>query len=179
VHKKNEVYIDVLERVNLLVSSNGTLLRSDVSGQVMMKTFLTGMPDCKVWRLRCRCAAFVLCVCTAVGCHHRPLNCPWPPQFGLNDKIQMDRDGSAPASSESGGAGAAGRRKPVKGVEVRGRVAVRAVECPFDVTGCPSLYGVPTSPRLTTAPSIAACNLANSKLIGPLHSCLPTASLSL
>ena len=48
VHKKNEVYIDVLERVNLLVSSNGTLLRSDVSGQVMMKTFLTGMPDCKV-----------------------------------------------------------------------------------------------------------------------------------
>jgi AP-2 complex subunit mu-1 len=50
VHKKNEVYIDVLERVNLLVSSNGTVLRSDVSGQVIMKTFLTGMPDCKAWR---------------------------------------------------------------------------------------------------------------------------------
>jgi AP-2 complex subunit mu-1 len=46
-YKKNEVYIDVLESVNLLMSSNGEILRNDCSGQVMMKTFLTGMPECK------------------------------------------------------------------------------------------------------------------------------------
>lgn len=46
-HRKNEVYIDVLESVNLLMSSNGGVLRNDVSGKVVMKTLLSGMPDCK------------------------------------------------------------------------------------------------------------------------------------
>ncbi|CAN0143562.1 unnamed protein product, partial [Phaeothamnion confervicola] len=46
-HRKNEVYIDVLESVNLLMSSTGAVLRNDVTGKVMMKTFLSGMPDCK------------------------------------------------------------------------------------------------------------------------------------
>ncbi len=63
VHKKNEVYIDVLERVNLLVSSNGTILRADVTGQVMMRTFLTGMPDCKVRMAFCSCALPPPCSC--------------------------------------------------------------------------------------------------------------------
>ena len=46
-YKKNEVYIDVLEAVNLLVSVKGQILRADVSGKVMMKSFLSGMPECK------------------------------------------------------------------------------------------------------------------------------------
>lgn len=46
-YRKNEVFIDVLESVNLLLSSNGTVLRADVTGVVNMKTFLTGMPECK------------------------------------------------------------------------------------------------------------------------------------
>ncbi|CAN0291490.1 unnamed protein product [Discosporangium mesarthrocarpum] len=46
-YRKNEVYIDVLESVNLLMSSNGVVLRNDVSGKVVMKTLLSGMPDCK------------------------------------------------------------------------------------------------------------------------------------
>ncbi|CAB9522503.1 AP-2 complex subunit mu [Seminavis robusta] len=46
-HKKNEVYIDVLESVNLLLSSNGNVLRNEVTGQVQMNTKLTGMPECK------------------------------------------------------------------------------------------------------------------------------------
>lgn len=33
--------------MNLLVSSSGTVLRSSVSGKIMMKTELTGMPECK------------------------------------------------------------------------------------------------------------------------------------
>ena len=47
-HKKNAVWIDVLERVNLTMSSRGTVLRNDVTGQIKMKTKLTGIPDCKV-----------------------------------------------------------------------------------------------------------------------------------
>jgi len=46
-HKKNEVYIDVLESVNLLLSSTGSILRNEVTGQVQMNTKLTGMPECK------------------------------------------------------------------------------------------------------------------------------------
>ena len=46
-HKKNEVYIDVLESVNLLLSTTGNILRNEVTGQVQMNTKLTGMPECK------------------------------------------------------------------------------------------------------------------------------------
>ena len=46
-YKRNEVFIDVLESVNLLLSTNGTVLRNDVSGAVMCKTYLSGMPECK------------------------------------------------------------------------------------------------------------------------------------
>ena len=41
------MFLDVLEAVNLLMSQKGTVLRGDVSGKIMMKTFLTGMPECK------------------------------------------------------------------------------------------------------------------------------------
>jgi len=46
-HKRNEVYIDVLESVNLLLSQTGGILRQEVTGSVMMNTKLTGMPECK------------------------------------------------------------------------------------------------------------------------------------
>lgn len=46
-YKKNEVYIDVLEGVNLLMSNKGVVLRADVSGKIVMKTYLSGMPECK------------------------------------------------------------------------------------------------------------------------------------
>jgi AP-2 complex subunit mu-1 len=46
-HRKNEIYIDAVESVNLLMSDKGNVLRADVSGQIMMKCFLSGMPECK------------------------------------------------------------------------------------------------------------------------------------
>jgi len=46
-YRKNEVFIDVLEAVNLLMSSKGVVLRADVSGRIIMKTYLSGMPECK------------------------------------------------------------------------------------------------------------------------------------
>lgn len=46
-YRKNEIYIDVVESVNLLMSGDKNILRADVSGQVMMKAILSGMPECK------------------------------------------------------------------------------------------------------------------------------------
>eukprot|EP00164_Ancoracysta_twista_P000575 GFYU01000760.1.p1 GENE.GFYU01000760.1~~GFYU01000760.1.p1 ORF type:complete len:469 (-),score=128.21 GFYU01000760.1:72-1478(-) len=46
-YRKNEVFIDVIEYVNLLMSPKGTPLRVDVSGSIIMKTFLSGQPECK------------------------------------------------------------------------------------------------------------------------------------
>lgn len=39
--------MDVIESINLIVSSKGTVVRSDVSGQVVMKAYLSGTPECK------------------------------------------------------------------------------------------------------------------------------------
>mmetsp|Transcript_6019 Transcript_6019/g.20577 ORF Transcript_6019/g.20577 Transcript_6019/m.20577 type:complete len:427 (+) Transcript_6019:120-1400(+) len=47
-YKKNEVYLDIIENVNLLMSAGGMQLRADVSGKIQMKCFLSGMPDLKL-----------------------------------------------------------------------------------------------------------------------------------
>ena len=47
-YKKNEVFLDVVESVHLLVNSNGTVVRSEVMGALKMRTFLSGMPECKL-----------------------------------------------------------------------------------------------------------------------------------
>lgn len=44
---RNEIFIDVIEQVNMLMSPKGTVLSSDVTGRIMMKCFLSGMPECK------------------------------------------------------------------------------------------------------------------------------------
>lgn len=44
---ENEVFIDVLESVNCLYSSSGQMLKEDVSGKIIMKAYLSGMPECK------------------------------------------------------------------------------------------------------------------------------------
>jgi len=47
-HKKNEIFIDVIESVNVLVSNKqGTLLHADVAGEIKMKCILSGMPECR------------------------------------------------------------------------------------------------------------------------------------
>jgi AP-2 complex subunit mu-1 len=47
-YKKNEVYLDIVEHISALMSPQGAVLRADVHGTLMMKTFLTGMPEIKV-----------------------------------------------------------------------------------------------------------------------------------
>lgn len=47
-YRKNEVFLDVIESVNLLVNTNGNVLRSEIVGNVKMKVFLTGMPELRL-----------------------------------------------------------------------------------------------------------------------------------
>ena len=47
-HKKNEIFLDVVEKLNLLVSANGTVLHSEIMGAVKMKSYLSGMPELKL-----------------------------------------------------------------------------------------------------------------------------------
>jgi AP-2 complex subunit mu-1 len=46
-YRKNEAFVDVIEDVNLLMSANSTVLRADVTGQIVMRAYLSGMPECK------------------------------------------------------------------------------------------------------------------------------------
>lgn len=46
-YRKNELFIDVVENCNLMMSSKGTILRNDVSGAIMVKCYLSGTPECK------------------------------------------------------------------------------------------------------------------------------------
>jgi len=44
-YKKNELWLDVIEQINLIVSHQGTVLRSDVEGTIEIKSQLSGMPQ--------------------------------------------------------------------------------------------------------------------------------------
>ena len=47
-HRKNEIFLDVVEKLNLLVSANGTVLRSEILGSLQMRSYLSGMPELKL-----------------------------------------------------------------------------------------------------------------------------------
>jgi AP-1 complex subunit mu len=47
-YKKNEVFLDVVERVNAVVSASGAAVRSEVVGALRMRAYLSGMPECKL-----------------------------------------------------------------------------------------------------------------------------------
>ncbi|XP_013784812.1 AP-2 complex subunit mu-like [Limulus polyphemus] len=46
-YRRNELFLDVLEYVNLLMSPQGQVLSAHVAGKIMMKSYLSGMPECK------------------------------------------------------------------------------------------------------------------------------------
>jgi|UniRef100_A0A7S4A1Y9 AP-1 complex subunit mu len=47
-HRKNEIFLDVIEKLNLLVSGNGGVLNSEIIGAIRMKSYLSGMPELKL-----------------------------------------------------------------------------------------------------------------------------------
>ncbi|GHP11311.1 AP-1 complex subunit mu-2 [Pycnococcus provasolii] len=47
-YAKNDAFLDVVESVNLTVNSSGSVVRSEVNGALKMRTYLSGMPECKL-----------------------------------------------------------------------------------------------------------------------------------
>ncbi|GMM37466.1 Apm1 protein [Saccharomycopsis crataegensis] len=47
-YKKNEVFLDVIESINMLVNPNGQVLRSEILGKIKIKSQLSGMPDLRL-----------------------------------------------------------------------------------------------------------------------------------
>jgi AP-1 complex subunit mu len=47
-YRKNEIFLDVIESVNLLVSGSGAILRSEILGALKMRSYLSGMPELKL-----------------------------------------------------------------------------------------------------------------------------------
>ncbi|OLY85642.1 AP-2 complex subunit mu [Smittium mucronatum] len=48
IYKKNQAFIDVIESINVLLSAKGTIIRADVDGKILMKSYLSGMPECRL-----------------------------------------------------------------------------------------------------------------------------------
>ncbi|XP_058965992.1 uncharacterized protein [Pocillopora verrucosa] len=46
--KKREVFLDLLERLTVLVGTNGNILRSEIDGCILMKNFVAGSPEVKI-----------------------------------------------------------------------------------------------------------------------------------
>ena len=47
-YKKNEIYMDVEEKVNMVVAHNGNVIKSEVLGSIKAKSYLSGMPELKL-----------------------------------------------------------------------------------------------------------------------------------
>uniref|UniRef100_R7WA81 AP-1 complex subunit mu-1 n=1 Tax=Aegilops tauschii TaxID=37682 RepID=R7WA81_AEGTA len=88
-YKKNEVFLDVVESVNILVNSNGQIVRSDVVGALKMRTYLS-LPE--------------LNAILFIGFYHndhktsygRGIELGMPEcKLGLNDKVLLEAQGRA------------------------------------------------------------------------------------
>ncbi|KAL7750873.1 clathrin associated protein complex medium subunit [Sorochytrium milnesiophthora] len=47
-YRKNEVFLDVIEQLNLLISNKGQVLNCETVGRVVMKAYLSGTPECRM-----------------------------------------------------------------------------------------------------------------------------------
>lgn len=47
-YKKNEVFLDVIEKLNMVISQNGSVIKSEIIGQLKANCMLTGMPELKL-----------------------------------------------------------------------------------------------------------------------------------
>ncbi|CAH0556643.1 unnamed protein product [Brassicogethes aeneus] len=47
-YKRNEVFLDVIESINVLMNANGSLVKAEVNGVVQMKVHLSGMPQLRL-----------------------------------------------------------------------------------------------------------------------------------
>lgn len=47
-YRRNEVFLDVVESINLLANSNGNVIKSEIVGAVKMRVYLSGMPELRL-----------------------------------------------------------------------------------------------------------------------------------
>ena len=47
-YRKNEVFLDVIESVDLLAGASGNVLRSEIVGSIKMRVYLSGMPELRL-----------------------------------------------------------------------------------------------------------------------------------
>ncbi|KAK8898885.1 AP-2 complex subunit mu [Tritrichomonas musculus] len=47
-YKTNSIYVDVIEKVSLIISASQKVLEYSINGNIMMKCYLSGMPECKI-----------------------------------------------------------------------------------------------------------------------------------
>ena len=47
-HKKNEVFLDVVESVNLVVNSQGHVIHHEIAGALKVRCMLSGMPELRL-----------------------------------------------------------------------------------------------------------------------------------
>mmetsp|Transcript_21958 Transcript_21958/g.32346 ORF Transcript_21958/g.32346 Transcript_21958/m.32346 type:complete len:370 (-) Transcript_21958:216-1325(-) len=47
-NQKNEIFVDILERLNVLFSNNGYVLNSTIDGCIQMKSYLSGNPELRL-----------------------------------------------------------------------------------------------------------------------------------
>jgi AP-1 complex subunit mu len=47
-YKKNEIFLDVIEQLNMIVNPSGSVLSSEIIGTVRGKSLLSGMPELKL-----------------------------------------------------------------------------------------------------------------------------------
>ena len=47
-YRKNEVFLDVIESVNLTVNSQGQIIKNEIMGNVKIRCYLSGMPELKL-----------------------------------------------------------------------------------------------------------------------------------
>ena len=45
---KNEIYVDVLERLNVVFNANGNVANAEIDGAIIMKSFLAGTPELRL-----------------------------------------------------------------------------------------------------------------------------------
>lgn len=47
-YDKNEVFLDVVEKLTMLVGNQGNVIKSEINGVVKVKCHLSGMPELKL-----------------------------------------------------------------------------------------------------------------------------------
>ena len=52
MYKKNEVFLDAIEKLNMLVSKQGNVIKSEIAGFIRVRCFLSGMPELKLGNIK-------------------------------------------------------------------------------------------------------------------------------